>query len=420
MNVWIVNQYAIPPSQAGGTRHYMLGKELARRGHSVSLIAASFDHVQQVETRLEPGESWKLESVESVQFLWLRTPAYSGNGGRRMLNMAAFATRLWWPSTTEALPRPDVIIGSSPTLFAARAALALAKRWHVPFVLEVRDLWPQTLVDLGKVRDHHPVVIALEQIERKLYREAAEILALLPNAANHMVKRGASLDKITWLPNGVNIANAPQPIPPRDRGILQVTYAGTHGLANGLDTLLDTAAHLQHQGVADIRFRLIGDGPDKPRLMQRASANNLANVCFEAPVAKAAIFGALSESDIFVATLRNAPLFRHGISPNKLYDYMAAARPVVLSADTAGDPIRQSGCGFVVPPESPTALGDALLKLRAMEAEHRWQMGMAGRRFVERHHSISVLGERLEIVLHRAVANARPVEYPIAVTAANS
>jgi glycosyltransferase involved in cell wall biosynthesis len=400
MRVWIVNQYAVPPTQAGITRHYTLASELIKRGHDVTVIASSFDHVTRRETRLAPGEQARLETMGKVPFLWLRTPPYRGNTLARMTNMVTFARQLiqWVPRLD--LPAPDVIVGSSPHLFGALAAERLARRFGVPFVLEVRDLWPQSLIDLGGVSPRHPVVLALGRIERYLYRESSRILALLPGAVEHLVAKGADRARVVYLPNGADLSVLPAPEPPPANGRFTILYAGTHGLANGLDGLLDAAALLQAEGLAErVLLRFVGDGPEKPRLMRRAEAEGLSLVRFEPPVAKESIHEVLASADAFMVTMHAIGLYRFGISFNKIYDYMAAGRPTVLGASASNNPIAEAGCGLSVPAGDARAMADAIKQLAEMTPEARWELGQRGRAAVERQHDFRRLAETLEQTL---------------------
>jgi glycosyltransferase involved in cell wall biosynthesis len=400
MRVWIVNQYAVPPTQAGITRHYTLASELIKRGHDVTVIASSFDHVTRRETRLAPGEQARLETMGKVPFLWLRTPPYRGNTIARMTNMVTFARQLiqWVPRLD--LPAPDVIVGSSPHLFGALAAERLARRAGVPFVLEVRDLWPQSLIDLGGVSAHHPVVLALGHIERYLYRGSSRILALLPGAVEHLVAKGADRARVVYLPNGADLSVLPAPEPPPVNARFTVLYAGTHGLANGLDGLLDAAALLQAEGWADrVLMRFVGDGPEKPRLVRRAEAEGLSLVRFEPPVAKEAIHAVLASADAFMVTMHAIGLYRFGISFNKIYDYMAAGRPTVLGASASNNPIAEAGCGLSVPAGDARAMADAIKRLAEMTPAERWELGQRGRAAVERQHDFRRLAETLEQTL---------------------
>jgi glycosyltransferase involved in cell wall biosynthesis len=404
MRVWIVNQYAVPPTQAGITRHYTLAAELIKRGHDVMVIASSFDHVTRQETRLGPGEDARLELMGKVPFMWLRTPAYRGNTLARMKNMMVFAQRVLQLVPRQHPPAPDVVIGSSPHLFGALAAERLARRYGVPFVLEVRDLWPQSLIDLGGVPAHHPLVVALGHIERYLYREATRILALLPGAADHMADKGATREKVVFLPNGADLSMLPAPEPPPGNDRFTLLYAGTHGLANGLDGLLDAAAVLQGAGWGDrVCMRFVGDGPEKPRLMRRAEAEGLTMVRFEPPVAKELIHHTLQSADAFMVTMHAIGLYRYGISFNKIYDYMAAGRPTVLGASLSNDPMAEAGAGLSVPAGDAAAMAEAIQQLATMSPAERWELGQRGRAAVERLHDFRRLAEVLETTLLEVV-----------------
>jgi glycosyltransferase involved in cell wall biosynthesis len=414
LKVWIVHQFAVPPSQPGITRHFSLARELVQRGYEVTLIASSFDHLTRRETRLAAGERFAKECIDGVNFLWLRSPAYAGNGIARMWNMAAFALSVLAGICEQQLGTPDVVVGSSPTLFSALAAERLAKRHGVPFVLEVRDLWPQSLVDLGKMPPSHPLVLGLGRIERHLYRKAQRIVTLLSDSTDHMVRKGARRERICELPNGIDMRLAPEPRAPRPAAPFTVMYAGAHGLANGLDTVLDAAALLQQRGWGSrVRIRLVGDGPEKPRLQERARREGLVNVQFDEPVPKTQVFSVLQEADAFLMVLKNSPVFRHGVSPNKLYDYMASARPVVFSVDSPNNPVQSENAGISVPPGDAQAMAEAIAELADMPLELRWQMGLRGRAYVARHHDFRMLGDRLAAILSEALAQRTPRKLPL-------
>lgn len=414
MNVWIVNQYAIPPTQPGITRHFSFAEALNRRGHNVTLIASSFDHVTQKETRLNPGEIWKLETIEGVRFLWLRTPPYQGNTTRRVGNMLAFAWRVWRRCGMRQLARPDVVVGSSPHLFGAFAAWRLARTFSIPFVLEIRDLWPEALVQWGNVRAGHPVVRILAWIERTLYRNADRIITLWPHSPPYIAARGGHRDRIVWISNGVYLdAIVPQP-PRNSSGPLTIMYLGAHGLSNALHTILDTATLLQAEGYADkVRFRLVGDGPMKPDLIRQARAAGLDEmVHFERPVPKRSVNDVIVEADAFILPLHRGGLYRWGMSPNKLFDYMAAARPIVIAVDAPSNPVAEAGAGLTVPAEDAKAMAEAIKELVAQSPEERWEAGLRGRGYVEAHHDLARLAERFEACLLGAVGNRIATDTP--------
>lgn len=400
MKIWLVNHYALPPTETGGTRHFTLARELMKLGHEVTIFASSFDHFARKETRLAPGETFKVETFEGVPFVWLRTPPYPGNTLARMWNMAYFGWQFFRLADRLPVERPDVVIGSSPHLFAALAAERVARRHRVPFLLEVRDLWPQSLVDLSNISERHPAIIGLERIERYLYRHSARIISLLPGAAGHMAEKGADPARVLWLPNGVDAGLAPEPSPGAAQEAFTVMFAGAHGVANGLDAILDTARLLRGEPV---RFRLIGQGPEKERLMKRAEDEGLTNVTFDAPVPKEQIYGVLAQADAFLMILKDSPVFRWGVSPNKLFDYMAMARPVVFGVSTPFNPIDDAKAGLTVPPEDPAAMAEAIRALMAMSPEARWEMGLRGAAYVKENHDFGKLAARLDAALREVV-----------------
>ncbi len=408
MRVWLVNHYALPPSEPGGTRHYALARELIRNGHEVTVIASSFNHATGTQMSCAHGKLRTFKEFGEVPFLLLRVPAYRSHMAR-LWNMFVFAFELWLGLGTRTMRKPDIVIGSSLTLFAAFAAEQLARRMRVPFVLEIRDLWPQTLIDMG-MRPHHPAVVAFGMIERYLYRNSDKIVTLLPNASEYMVPRGARSSDITWIPNGVDLEMMPFPKVPTPREVFTVLYAGSHGLSDALDSVLDAAAILNKEAPGRFCFRLVGDGPNKRELRRRVETENITNVLFDDPVQKRKIFSLLQEADAFIITAKKTDLYRYGISPNKLHEYMAAGRPTIFAGNSHNNPVAEAAAGITVAPKDSTSIAAAAETLAAMSIDERWNMGVRARRFVEEHHDFSGLARRLEGVLQSALASPRRVQ----------
>jgi len=408
MRMWLVNQYALPPSAFGSSRHYTFARELIRQGHEVVIIASGVHYAIRKEKALAAGERWRHEVIEGVPFCWVRSPEFSENRLIRLWNMSVFAARLWAGTGVSKLAKPDIILGSSPSLFAALAAERLAKRFRVPFVLEVRDLWPQSVIDLGQVSERHPAIRAMRWIERHLYEKADHIITLLPGAPDYMAERGVPREKITWLPNGVDLTMVPEPERPRDDGILTVMYTGAHGLANRLGLMLDTAALLEREGYGDrVRFSLVGDGPDRPALQERARKEKLATVQFADPVPKREICRKLLEADVCAVVMRDTTLYRWGTSLNKVFDYLAAARPILFCGRKPLTSVAEAQAGICVPPEDPRVMADAVKQFLDMPDDERWQMGLRGRRYVEEHHDFARLADRLADILREVTARPR-------------
>lgn len=400
MRIWIVNHYAYAPFHSAGTRHYSLARELIKRGHEVLIISTSFYHKARQETRLQPGEVWKRELIDGVPFLWLRTPEYSGNNLARFWNILVFAGRVWMEVGIDNESKPDLIIGSSPDLFAAFAAERLAKKYDISFIMEIRDVWPQVLIDMGGFARHHPLIMIMERIEKYLYHKAKKIISILPKAIDHIIKQELLPEKIIWLPNGVAIDNVPEFRVCQNSEYFTLIYAGAHSVYSGLDTVLDAAEILEHEGWQHrIRIRLIGDGTEKARLQHSASIRKLQMISFEPPVSKVQIYSVLQEADAFLMLYKNAPVLKWGLCPNKLYDYMISGRPTIFAVGSSNNPVEEAQAGISVKPDAPRALADAIKALYQLPLDERMAMGTRGRDYVKKYHSFENLAQKLEKVL---------------------
>jgi glycosyltransferase involved in cell wall biosynthesis len=404
MRIWILNHYALPPDQAGGTRHYEFGRVLARRGHDVTIFASSFSHFSRTEERLAPGERLRVQDIDGVRFVWIRTVPYQGNDRRRVLNMASYATGVL--RAQHRFARPDVVVGSCVHPLAVAAACLIGAARRVPFVFEVRDLWPQTLIDMGALAERGAAARGLRAAERFLYHRARLVISLLPGAIEYIAAAGVPKEKIIYIPNGIAALTSASPDPAtrelagligrwrEAEGRLVAGYVGSHGAANGVDVLVRAAAVLRDRGVGGVALVLVGDGPEKKRCEQLAADLGLDNVLFAPPVPKRAVPGLLDALDVTLFPLRDVPVFRYGLSSNKLFDYLASGRPVVCASALPDNPVRASGGGICVRPEAPEAIADALAELADLGPAGRAEIGARGRNWVYRHHDMTVLAEQ--------------------------
>jgi glycosyltransferase involved in cell wall biosynthesis len=400
--IW-VNQFAALPGDGGGTRHFELGRELVRRGWRVTILASDLHLHRRDYTRRKNSDSREevVETLDGVEIRWLWAASYRANNWRRAWNWLSFGASV--RRAMRKLERPDVIIGSSPQLFAARAAWQAARARSVPFVFEVRDLWPESLIAIGGRKG--PGYRVLEWVANKLYRVARQIVVLTRGTRDYLVARGIPAPKLVYVPNGVDIhavappdSDAGEPV---NSGYDTFVYAGAHGPANGLDCVLDAAELLRDSPKA--RFLLIGDGPIKDELAADAARRGLDNVEFRGAVSKPELTKVLQSAAAGLMVLRDSPLFAFGVSPNKLFDYLAVALPVVCNVpgEVAGM-VKEAGAGFQAADTSGAALADAVRRLMVASVAERKRMGAAGRVWVEREHSREVLGARLDGFLRQA------------------
>ena len=190
---------------------------------------------------------------------------------------------------------------------------------------------------------------------------------------------------------------------PKHTGLFTVMYAGNHGLGNGLENIVKCAEILNNAGYSRIIFRLIGDGPQKEYLRRTAVEKNLSNIRFEDPVPKKDIPTVLQQADAFVMLMKDSPVFKWGISPNKLYDYLYAARPIVFAVNAYNNPVEEAKAGITVPPEDPQKLSEAVIKLYNMSYDERMQMGLNGQKYVLENHDFTALGAKLEKALFESI-----------------
>ena len=394
MKILIINHYALPPDEKGGRRHVMMARALAKRGHEVTIIACPFHYQQHRFFRdvTAPTE----EMIDGVRFIWIPARAYQGNGVGRMINMVDFSLRLrrflkgWdW--------RPDRLYASTPHLLAPLMGQLWAARHRIPFILEVRDLWPQSFVDLKILRAWHPLCLCFGWLERYLYRKAGHIVTLLNNSADYIRTHGGAGRPVTILPNMVDEAEIPAITPPPQNGAFTVLYAGSHGYSNNLSTLLDAAQILSNR--PDIRFICIGDGQEREKLIASALHRGLKNIVFHPAMDKQDMYQEMQCADAYVLLLRDTPLYRWGISMNKLFDYMLMARPTLLAGDAPGNPLELSGGGVSCAPEDPQALAQAIVEMKNTDPQTRLDMGGKARAYVVDHHGLQSGLDRLEQVM---------------------
>ena len=405
MNILLINHYAGSPAHGMEFRPYYLAREWVRAGHRVQIVAATQSHVRARQP--QPGD----EVIDGIAYRWLPTPAYGGNGLGRAWNIAVFLARVGAQAgRLVAEFKPDAVIASSTYPMDIWVARHIARRADAKLVFEVHDLWPLSPIELSGMSPKHPFIRLCAWAEGNAYRDADVVVSMLPKVHAYMQGRGLDLKRLAIVPNGISPDDWRQTPPPlrddvaqalqaaRAAGRTVVGYAGSMGLPNALDTLLDAAALLRDQ---PLQLLLVGDGLERERLARRVADEGLANVQFLPPIPKAQVPAFLKQIDIAYIGWQRVPIYRFGIAPNKLMDYLMAGCAVLHSVDAGNDPVAESGCGLTVAPEDAGAVAAGLKRLAARPADERRAMGERGRAFVQAHHTYPVLAQRFVDALQR-------------------
>lgn len=405
--IWILNHHAVTPQIGGGTRHYDFSRELIRRGYQVYLFASSFLHYKYINL-LDKGEASRETDADGIHWIWINTRAYKGNGRDRIYGMVDYYRFMM--KNYRNYPKPDVIIGSAVHLLACVAGYKISCKTSSRFISEIRDLWPETLIELGNLKRRSPIAKAMFALESYVYKRSEEIIVTAPGMADYIAHKGIKRDRITYINNGVDVNKYDERLREYslddtpvffDHGTFHVVYIGALGVANALDTLLETAKILNDKSFKDIDFTIVGEGPMKEKLFEKAKEYHLNNIRFFSTVEKQYVPALLSKADCLVFSAINSPLYRFGISANKLFDYMCSEKPVIFAINTVNDLIKESGGGLSINPENADEMAEAILSIYKMSEEERDTMGSRGRRFVENNFDIPILVNKLEEVIGR-------------------
>lgn len=395
MNLWIFNHYAVGPGSSGFTRHYDLARELVKRNIDVTIIASSFNYQTKVEARhYKKGEWYQVEMLDGVRFVWLKTIQYKVNNYKRVLNMFEYSIKAYFIKNV-LKDQPTHVIGSLMHPFAAIAGAKVAKSKKSFFIFEERDLWPQSMIDLGNESPNSFKVKLLRKIERWLINSSDKILLLFDKAKSYMLQNGVSEEKLMVVSNGVQLENynhnLTKQLPAEVSVIfdenadkLIAVYTGAHGMANNLDMVLDAAKTLQNNDEENIHFIFLGDGVHKENLVKRKSEENIQNVSFLSSINKEYIPTFLSKADVGLLPLHDSPVFNWGISPNKMYDYMAANLPVVILTDIDKDAIHKENPSILIQKDQAANLVKLLSDLEDNRQKAK-EIGELGFQFILDH-----------------------------------
>ena len=384
MRILFLSHYFPPEVNAPAVRTYEHCREWARHGHEVHVVTCVPSHPQ---GRVYPGyeSSFAAQHEEKDGIKVHRVWTYIAPNKGFLARTIGYASYMFSAALAcLKLPRPDIIVATSPQFFCACAGFLASRLRRAPWIFEVRDLWPESIVAVGAIRNR-AIIGLLEMVEKYLYRDAEKVVVLTRSFADNLKGRGINAGKLHFLPNGVDPevwqregrSTARQGLGLDSKFV--VSYVGTHGMAHNLETLLDAADILREH--EDISIQMVGDGAEYENLRLRAERNSLSNVSMIGQVPRDDARAYVAASDVSVVLLRKSELFKTVI-PSKILEAMAAGNPVVLGVEgEAKRIVEDAGVGICIEPENPAELADAVLRLKAAPGL-REEMGRNGRAVV--------------------------------------
>ena len=373
--IWIVNHYGEPPTVGKYTRHYKFALKLIARGYDVKIFAASAIH--RTNTNYTCNERDFLEKeINGVPFVFVKTCNYMGNGQKRIKNMIQYATRIL--RVAKNFEEPNVIYSSSPHPLTWLSGYILSKRYNAKFIAETRDLWPETLVAMGRIKRNSIPAKILYSLEKFIYKRADKLIFTFPGGKDYVRSRGLDVSKVRYINNGVDIDEFNdnklncifEDEDLNDNNTFKILFTGAIGKANAIYRIVDIAKIFIDKGIKNIRFYIFGDGPERQYLENYIIENKITNVVFKGKVDKKYIPNILSKSNLNIFCLEYLPnLFKYGLSPNKMFEYFASGKPIISNVECGYDMLKKYNCGITVNGGSAEALAEGILKFYNMPKE---------------------------------------------------
>lgn len=397
MNILLINHYAGSPELGMEFRPYYMAREWQKQGHQVLIVGATFSHLRKKQPSLHQ------ENIDGVHYRWVKTNEYHGNGIGRIRSMGTFVYKLKFRfKKILGEFRPDVVIASSTYPLDNYAAKKIAHYYHAKMVYEIHDLWPLSPMELGGYSAKHPFIRVMQRAEDFAYKHCDGVICMLPKAQPHTAERGLPPEKFHCVPNGIVIEDwqNPEELPTEHHELIEklktedkflVGFAGAHGIANSLEAVIKAIDTLKDK---NIDLVLVGTGQEKENLIQFVQKKGITNVHFLPPISKFAIPNFLKKMDALYIGLQKQSLFRFGISPNKIFDYMMAEKPIIQAIDAGNNLVREADCGIDVEPDNVDAIASAIIKLSELPKEEREIMGKHGKDFVLKNHTYAVLSQK--------------------------
>ena len=390
--VWIINHNAQAPSLGGLCRHYYFKKYAKDTDFDIKIITSSVIHNTKIDMLAGSKDFLGIKEVDGEEFVFIKTNTYKKNSFRRKLNFLSFAWSL------KKLPKklkeiPDLIYTSSPDIFAAYYAVKLAKKLKVPCVVEIRDLWPESIIEYNDFSPKHPLIKILYRMEKWIYKNAQSIVFTTEGEKQYLLdkklEKEVDLGKCYYINNGVDFSNV-QTLKEafqiedevlNDENRFKCTYVGSMRKANHVQMITETAKLLKEK--ENVSFLFFGDGTEKEILEEECKQNGLTNCYFYGKVDSKYIPYILSKSDVNILNYRQAKTLQYGGSQNKMFDYLASGKPIISTVTMNYNPIEKYECGVTLTNYTEQELAQTISDLASLTKEAREEMGNRGLKCAE-------------------------------------
>ena len=403
MNILYIDHYAGSLEMGMEFRPYYLAREWMKMGHNVRIVAADYSHLRRKNPVV--NKDFEIQNIDGVDYQWLKSKQYEGNGLKRALTMFSFVGKLKRGAKKIVKDfKPDVVITSSTYPLDCNAGIKIAKLAKCRYIHEVHDIWPLTLTEIGGMGKHNPFVMILSKAEKKAYEKCDQLVCLLPFTNEHIKELGLNVDdKYTFIPNGISLDDwkDSKPLPKEHQDLFDklhkenkfvVLYVGGHALSNNLDVLIEGASRTQDD--ESVAYVLIGNGVEKARLMKKAQDDGLTSVFFLPPIDKKSIPTALANGDVLFICSAKSPLYRYGISMNKVYDYMMSAKPILYGIDARNNDVLDAQCGLSFSSDDLDTFAEQLYILKNSPKEELKKMGENGKKWVLQNSEYTILANK--------------------------
>src|SRR5690625_817864 len=384
-NIWIINHYAKPYSG----RHYKFAEILVKRNYKVKIVCASTS-LKHIDLTYDNKKNRSEKDVKGISFSIIKARDYYGNGKERLKNMLEFSYGAYKSLKKEKKEKPDVIYASSVHPLNWVVGYLLAKKYKAKLIIETRDLWPETLIRMGRITSTSILAKILFRLEKFIYQKADHLIFTMPGGEKYLNERKMKYEKVSYINNGVDLtefdSNAQSNIYtlPIEKETFNVVYTGSMGIANSLEVILEAAKYLKEKKYSNIRFHFFGDGYLKEELEQYVKDYQLSNVTYYGRVHKNKIPSILKQADLNIVTSQNLSIYDYGVSLNKLFEYFASGKPTLSNIPTPYNKVEKYNVGLTVKPDSYRTLAEGIIQLNNMNSNEYNQICINSRKTAEK------------------------------------